>query len=824
MKILKYSLVSLVALVCLAFTASSALASSAGLQGGSSRAPGWRLRSETFPTHLQPGGTGFIEIGLANIGAVTSSGRITVTDALPAGVRLVGLASLSGGGGGPVGWSCTGVSVVTCTTEATIGAGGETSSLKGELVFEVAVEAGGEGVEENEVNVVTVGGGGASEPSRLSAPVVLSATPAGFGVADVQAWASNPDGGIDTLAGSHPYELGVSLDLNSLAGPNVVHAHGEVSPVAAGSEVRDVTVNLPPGVVADPQAVPRCPHVLFERESECPAATQVGVDTVMTRGGRIDFPVFNLVPPPGSPAQFGFQLHGINTYLDSNVRSGGDSGITTRVQDIVQRNIVSNQTVIWGVPSDPSHDSERCVYAYNPATHFKQETCGISGAGGSEQPFLTMPSQCSAPLNFTAETDAWLEPSWTGLARYTYSNSNDEPVLLHGCADLTLNPSIDIAPDTTVTDTPAGLGVDIKVPQEGLLEDEALAPANLKNTKVVLPAGVAINPGQAVGLGACQQGPAEPSPHGVPLYPGRDNLPLPGPNAAAEGETEKFDGPADCPSSAQVGTDEIEVPLLAKPVKGSIYVMQSDPPDLELLMTAEGEGVYLKLLGHVELNEATGQLTTTFDETPSFPFTQFKLNFSGGARAALVTPSQCGTYNTFTDFTPWSTPFSTDVFPPSSFTIDQGVGGAGVSGQPIAVRTEADRRCHERPGRCLHELLLLLTRGDGQQRIGKLQFKAPEGLTGFLSKVPLCTTRPSRSGRMPRGVEDRAYRRGVWPRTVSAGRAGTGPGTRPDLPHRILRRRALRPGDRRPAARRPVHPGNPESHGRRSKSTRPPPR
>ena len=46
----------------------------------------------------------------------------------------------------------------------------------------------------------------------------------------------------------------------------------------------------------------------------------------------------------------------------------------------------------------------------------------------------------------------------------------------------------------------------------------------------------------------------------------------------------------------------------------------------------------LKLVGTVHLDEATGQLTTTFENTPDAPFTEFKLSFSGGAQAALVTP------------------------------------------------------------------------------------------------------------------------------------------------------------------------------------------
>ena len=104
-------------------------------------------------------------------------------------------------------------------------------------------------------------------------------------------------------------------------------------------------------------------------------------------------------------------------------------------------------------------------------------------------------------------------------------------------------------------------------------------------------------------------------------------------------------------------------------------------------MTAEGEGVFLKLVGNVNLDEATGGLTTTFEKTPELPFTDFKLSFSGGAQAALSTPTRCGTYATTSDFTGWSSPFTADVFPSSSFAITSG---------PVARRVRL-RRCRFSP-------------------------------------------------------------------------------------------------------------------------------
>ena len=156
------------------------------------------------------------------------------------------------------------------------------------------------------------------------------------------------------------------------------------------------------------------------------------------------------------------------------------------------------------------------------------------------------------------------------------------------------------------------------------MNPEGLPTAGLKDTTVTLPEGVVINPGQATGLQAC-----------LPSQEGR------GPEGLG---SETDDEPPSCPSASKVGTDEIESPLVKEKLKGNLYVLTSNPPHLQLLLSASGAGVNLKLIGNVELNPLTGRLTTTFKETPDLTFTDFRLAFSGGAQAALVTPTKCGIY------------------------------------------------------------------------------------------------------------------------------------------------------------------------------------
>ena len=178
-------------------------------------------------------------------------------------------------------------------------------------------------------------------------------------------------------------------------------------------------------------------------------------------------------------------------------------------------------------------------------------------------------------------------------------------------------------------------------------------------------------------------------------------------------------------------------------------MLQSEPPELKLLITASADGIYLKLPATVHLDEATGQITTTVDETPALPFTNFKLSFSGGAQAALATPTQCGAYTTSSDFTPWTSPFGADVTGSDSFTITNGPGGASCpSGVlPFSPSLIAGAATDQAGG--FTGFSMLLQRGDAQQRIDGLQFKAPQGLTGELSKVPLCTNAQAEANACP---------------------------------------------------------------------------
>jgi uncharacterized repeat protein (TIGR01451 family) len=682
---------------------------SAQAAGTTSAAPGWEVTPMAFPSHLKPGSQGYIVLSISNVGKAESNGPVTVTDQLPAG--LVATEAGYDSNSYEEMWSCGVGGTVTCTSNTNVLPTFRSEDVE-KLAIAVEVPASASGTA---LNQVTVSGGGALTPANVSDPLVFESTPSTFGFESFDAWFSNANGTLDTQAGSHPYGLTVSFALN----------HSGYEPTG---EARDITINLPRGLIGNPTVVPRC-TVAELNSAECPTESEVGVDHALLEGVEqllhpegqrltiaeqgpdmvfmLSFAVFNMVPPPGVPAQLAFVLEGIGVRINAGVRSGSDYGLSTVIKNIPQRQISYNTLTVWGKPVESSHDWQRRRRVNEEGFEY-----GVK-SNIADVPFLTMPTSCGGPQAFTASSDDWpvegVEGPISEASILTHEPTGAQAGVT-GCEKLSFNPSLTVSPDTSNAETPAGLTAEVKVPQEGLTAPEGLATSNIKDTTVTLPEGVAINPGQAHGLAVCSQ---EQSALGT-------------------------EGAPDCPSASKVGADEIETPLLFHNLKGNVYVLDSNPPNLKLLAAASGEGVNLKLVGDVHLDEATGRVTTTFKETPELPFTTFRLSFSGGAQAALYTPSRCGAYTTSSDFTPWSEPSVADAFPQSKFVVSAGPDGSACPGStlPFSPSLTAGSTTDQAGG--FTNFSLLLTREDGQQRFSSLQFKTPEGLLGMISKVPLC--------------------------------------------------------------------------------------
>jgi len=578
-----------------------------------------------------------------------------------------------------------------------------------QLEANIAVEV--QGASSGELNEVSVSGGGAAGVS-LKRPIVVSGSPTPFGAGNFEQTAFSEDGSVDTQAGSHPYGLTTVLDLNRTA----------TAPYQPAMP-KDLRFNLPPGLIGNPVPFPQCSDAQFEKDTvftnECPADTAVGVASITvyerTLLGLITItsPVFNLKPTVGEPARFGFLTLVSNVILDTSVRTGGDYGVTVSVNNIPEvAALLDSQVTFWGVPGDPIHDSSRgwqCLdgeiwsQAFNPALG----ACKAQNESGPP-PFLSMPTSCTGPLETTMSADSWAaEGVFTAPLAPPFEPSMD------GCNRLPLSPSISVAPDGQAGSTPTGLTVGIHVPQDALLNTTGLAEANVKDTTVALPSGVVLNPAAADGLEACSE---------AQIALSQDTVPS-------------------CPEASKVATVEIKTPLLPNALTGAVYLAAQNANPfgslVALYIVAQDpiSGTLIKVGGEVKLDPVTGQLVSTFKDTPQLPFEDLSLHFFGGSRAPLGTPSLCGGYTTQASIAPWSG--NAPAEPTSEFQVLTGPNGIGCANPlPFTPSLTAGTTNIQAGG--FTPFTMTVSRADGQQSIKTFQLHMPPGLSGLLNGVKLC--------------------------------------------------------------------------------------
>lgn len=511
-----------------------------------------------------------------------------------------------------------------------------------------------------------------------------------------RAVALNQDGTVDTDAGSHPYEYEVGFELN----------HDQNS--AAEGSVRDVVAELPPGIIGNPTATPRCPRQDFDGETaNCPADTQIGTFSAVFRdpsGGTLapSGPLYNLVPGKGVAASFGFAGEGFDAIENASlVHSPAGYTVSVISNNVSQSYLLSVAETVWGVPADESHDSEReCVPAHITP-------CSTEAAPA---PFLTLPTSCDGPLSTLLEVDFADAPGEYLAASY------QSPGLV-GCEGLDFRPSLLVQPRTSAAASPTGLHVDLRLPQEE--STKGRAEAELKNAAVTLPAGMSVNPSSANGLQGCTSVQIE-----------------------LDSTTE-----ARCPEASRIGSVEIDTPLLDHPLPGAVYVAaQGDNPfngllAIYIVVDDPISGAIVKLAGHVEPNPQTGQVTTTFANNPQLPFNDLKVDLADGERASLTTPGTCGAYETTSDLTPWTTPAHADATPSSIFQTSSGPHGTAC------VYSELQEPNH--PGfeagttvplaASYSPFVMDLAREDGSQDFEKIEVRLPPGLSGKLAGLSRCS-------------------------------------------------------------------------------------
>lgn len=698
-------------------------------------APSWQLTAVPLPTAFKPGeAKDEVLLAANNLGAKSTEGTITIKDTLPGGVVPTGFEARGDVAGTTPECEITGQEVTCATfcegvgcTPVPIDPGRQI-----EVRIFVKVSPSAEGTLSN---TASVEGGGASTVSTTT-PIQIASSPPPFGIlAGFNTKLTEADGSEATEAGAHPYELSVNATFPTerLPGGGLI----------AAGHLRDFNVDFPRGVVINPKATSvLCTEaqLITEDEPGCPPASVVGTITIL--GLEVEprartFALYNMVPPPGTAASLGLDAYGIGIFVhvSGGVRNDGDYGITGESKDILaltNHPVFGVRVELWGDPSAKEHDAVRGRCALS-------ESRGACSTTETHTDMLASPLDCpgTGPVS-RARADSWEE---TGV----FSEASYSGPALAKCDQLKFKPTVSVKPTTNLTDSPSGLDVGVSQPQN--FKFEGKAESVLKDVTLRLPEGLVVNPSRAGGQAAC-------SPEQIGL-------------ATAVGQTPiRFTKPpANCPDASKIGSVTVSSPLVAQvnennevernpdgsaipePLPGSLYLAKPFANPFGSLLAAyltvddPKTGIVAKLAGEIQANPLTGQLTTTFSESPQLPIEEVSAHIFEGPRAALRTPPACATYTTQADLTPWSAPDIAGATLSDPFALSRAPGGGTcpttAAAAPNAPAFEAGTITPQAGS--YSPFALKLSRQDGSQPLAGLEATLPLGLTAKLAGVATCS-------------------------------------------------------------------------------------
>jgi hypothetical protein len=579
----------------------------------------------------------------------------------------------------------------------------------------------------------------------LAGTLVLAVLPAAAQAFEVSKWeAGTCKQSTCTDAGSHAAFYTQAAGHPESGITDFEFKFNEVAPLDKEPEgkVKDVRVDLPPGLAVNPEATEACSEKQFE-EFNCPAGSKVGEDEATGTASVFElllhinatvtehFPVYNIARKPGEPARFGVEINSEN--LEKLALLG----------DHLQGHLYLEGGISWHAEPETSESSGVATGDYHEYFKIQNipeqpeviESRLIFDGVVNGHAFLTLPSTCTGKPITTLHVDSYEDPG--SFQRYT----NETPVAVTGCGALAFNPSLSLTPETSQSDQPDGLAAALHVPQSTTEPSKPNSP-DVQSAEVTLPEGMTLNPSAAQGLEAC---------------------------SSAQFAT------GGCPAASAVGSFELDAPGIPNgSLTGGVYVGAPETgqgPEsggefrIFLLGEAAQYGVGLHLEGRVRANTATGRLTAAFTDAPQVPFEDLTLHFRGGPRAPLANPLSCGPVEPTAAITPYGGAPAADAAT-HGFTVDSnGSGGGCVSPLPFALTQSLTPQI---PAAGAYDPATFgLTRADGQQYLSKITTTLPAGLVGAIPSVPLCGEPAANAGTCPAASE-------IGSVTVAAG-AGSEP-------------------------------------------------
>jgi hypothetical protein len=415
---------------------------------------------------------------------------------------------------------------------------------------------------------------------------------AAFGPEDFDVTFFKPDGSPATQAGSHPFAMKVSVTMSSSGGKTE-------------GRLRELLLDLPPGLVINRLTVPRCPMSLFlDPEKDCPAVTMVGISSSAfpEPGAFEDSPIYNLVSPKGVPMRLGFKVAGANVVADVGLNADPPDNLIAAVGSWPEAvDVFATDLELWGVPAASDHDAARGT----------QSDLAL-------QPFLTLPTSCEGPQETFYEAVSWEEEAASGSV-VTHDNATPpNPTGFSGCDKPPFTPFFVAQLTTDEARSHTGLDLSLELPDNGLFNPKVIAQSHVRDLVLSLPNGLALDPAVVGGLQRCSE---------------------------AEFEA------ADCPEGSEVGTIAILSPLLEELVTGGIFVAEpldgegSGALDLFVVVEDPDLGIVLKQVVELEPDPETGELVAFAEDLPMLPFHELHILLPEGPESLLVTPPYCGSYD-----------------------------------------------------------------------------------------------------------------------------------------------------------------------------------
>lgn len=478
------------------------------------------------------------------------------------------------------------------------------------------------------------------------------------------------------LAGGHPDRVLIGFEFNTLQ-------------EKADGNVKELSIDLPPGFSGSADAVPVCARSVFDgaiEGEECPPESQVGVVTLFVPGGEeLQLPIFEIEAPPNGAIELG-STSLLKFPLQMRFRPQ-DGHIAITMSDIGQSvPLIGARYTLWGVPADHQNST-----------------------GTARHPFLTLPTVCDPNgLTISLRARSWQEPE-----QWHEAQAVGAP--LEGCNTLTFKPRFALALADSRADTPTGVDMNLDVPGEE--DPDGRAGAAVRTVTVSLPDGVSLSPEATSRLAACGDGEF---------------------GLATE-------APPACPAESRVGTVEIVSPSVRDPVTGALYLGSESPGErFRFFVDAPIAGADLKLVGLVHPNPTSGQLFLSLVDIPQMPFTRMTLHLEGGARALLVTPIECGTATVSATVSSYNG--DVVVMSPSAGIQDL-VGGPCQGPPPLTVALSGGARIPiaGRPT----GFSMTLRRGGGGQMIERFRVALPLGLSARLGTIETCNNAAAAAASCP---------------------------------------------------------------------------